>query len=89
MSRQVSSVTFLEDGSVVIVYMDPSSDVRNRGLVIQSHQIHIARGEGTKDYGDEIDDVDDAVKRLLDDALEDFLNTEAVGPGKPDDANVR
>lgn len=87
--RQISTVSFLEDGSVVIVYMDPSQDVRNRGLVIQSHQVHIARGQGTKDYADEIDDVDDALKRLLDDALEDWHNTEAVGPATANDANVR
>lgn len=77
--RVISSVTFMEDGSVVIVYMDPSSDVRNRGLVAVSHQAHIARG-GNQDYAQEIDDLNDAAVRLLNDALEDFDETEPVGP---------
>jgi hypothetical protein len=85
--RVVSSVQFIEDGSVVLVYMDPSSDVRNRGLVVQSHQIHIARGQDAKDYGDEIDMLVDAAKRLLDDALDDWESTEPVGPATDD--NVR
>jgi len=73
--RAVRSVEFLEDGSVLIVYMDPTTDVRNRNLLVHSHQLHVARGDTMKDYGDEIDDVTDAVKRLLDDALEDWNNT--------------
>lgn len=90
--RVVSTVTFMEDGSVVIVYLDPSSDVRNRGLLVQSHQLHIGRGDDAKDYGEEIDDLNDAIKRLLDDALDDFVNTPAqVGDelDEPDDDNER
>lgn len=75
----ISSVQFMEDGSVVILYMDPSGDVRNRGLVAMSRQLHISRG-GNQDYAQEIDDVNDAAMRLLVDALEDFDETEPVGP---------
>lgn len=76
--NQVSAVQFVEDGSVLVTYMDPGTDVRNRGLVIKTHQVHVKPGEGGKDYLDEIEDVRDAVKRLLRDALEDFDNTDPV-----------
>lgn len=82
--RVISSCTFMDDGSVVILYMDPSSDVRNKGLVAVSHQVHIARG-GDQDYAQEIDDLNDAALHLLDDALEDFDETEP----ETSDANGR
>lgn len=71
-TRVVSTVTFTEDGGIVINFMDPVGDVRNRDLLMMSHQILIGAGEGGRDYGDEIEEVRDAVDRLLTDALEDF-----------------
>lgn len=75
--RAVSSVLFLEDGGVVVQWMDERVDVKNRGLLVQSHQMQIDPGEGGKDYKDEIEDVRDAVARLLNDALDDFASTKS------------
>ena len=85
MKPTIGSVSFGEDGSVLITYMTMPTDVRNRGLLIGSHQIQISPGEAGKDYGDEIEDVRDAAGRLLADALEDFGNTEPFEPGSTDD----
>lgn len=74
----ISTVTFIEDGSVLVTYMDPTTDVRNRGLVIKTHQVRVLPGQGGKDYEDEIEDIRDAVKRLLKEALEDFDHTDPV-----------
>lgn len=74
----VASIAFSEEGAVLVSYMETTTGVRNRGLLVQSHQLQIAPGEGGTDYGDEIEDVRDAILRLLRDALEDFANTDAV-----------
>lgn len=75
----VQSLSFLEDGSVAVTYMDSTTDVRNRELLVMHHQLLIRPGTQGKDYLDEIEDVRDAVKRLLDDALEDWQTTTDVG----------
>lgn len=83
--RTVASVQFVEDGSMVVVYMDAARDVRNRELLVMSHQLHIMPGRpGGHDYEDEIEDVRDAVKKLLNDALEDF-----EAPVHPSDPSYR
>lgn len=69
---EVASVIFGDDGSVLVSYVDASTDVRNRGLLVKAHQLQISPGDGSKDYQDEIEDVRDAIMRLLHDALEDF-----------------
>ena len=74
----VASIAFSEEGAVLVSYMETSTGVRNRGLLVQTHQLQIAPGNGGADYGDEIEDVLDAILRLLRDALEDFATTEAV-----------
>lgn len=71
----IAGVSFLEDGSVIVTYMDAVQDQRNRGLLVANHQIQIHPGDDGRDYADEIEDVRDAVKRLLSDALQDFVNT--------------
>lgn len=81
----IASVSFQVDGSVIITYMDAVQDERNRGLLLANHQIQVFPGEDGKDYGDEIEDVRDAVKRLLADALSDFVET----PPASEDDNER
>jgi hypothetical protein len=87
----IRSVVFGED-IVEIVYMTPQ-DVRNGGLVMQSHVLGVSMAP---DYADEIEDVLDAIKRLVRDALEDFELTppvtptdvvapDVVEPGEPED----
>lgn len=76
--RVIASISFSEEGAVAITWMDVSTDVRNGGLLVASHQLLVNPGDGGKDYGDEIDAVRDAALGLLDDALEDFATTEAV-----------
>jgi hypothetical protein len=78
---EVGSITLSEDAqTVVITYMHATEDVRNRGLVSQTHQIAINRGQGGKDYGDEFDDLYEAINALLVDALEDFHGSPAYQP---------
>jgi hypothetical protein len=74
--RVISTITFMEDG-VLVVYMDPEVDVRNEGKLILTHQLHVS-GETSSDYGDEIEDLRDAARRLLSDALEDFDTTQGA-----------
>jgi hypothetical protein len=74
MSWVIASLVFTDEG-VLVTYMDPIGDVRNRGLLVRSMQMHIATGDGGKDYGEEIEDLKDAAGRLLVDALEDFQST--------------
>ena len=76
MALAVASVQFLDDGSVLVAYMDTATDVRNRGLLIETHQLQVKPGKGGRDYGDEIEDVREAAVRLLKDAMEDFANTD-------------
>ncbi len=79
MTIEVASVIFGEDGGVLVSFFQPTTDVRNRGLLVMARQLQIAPGEeGGADYRDEIEDVRDAVRRLLKDALEDFDTTDAV-----------
>lgn len=75
MTVVVASIVFSSEGPVLVTYMDEVQDIRNRGLLMQTHQIEIVPGEDGRDYGDEIQDVKDAVKQLLKDALEDFATT--------------
>lgn len=77
--RAVDSVSFTPDGGVVISFLDPATDVRNRGLLTMGHQLVIQPGEGGRDYGDEVEDLRDAVRRLLDDAMNDWATTTDVG----------
>ncbi len=81
----IASVAFQADGSVIVTYMDAVQDERNRGLLVANHQIQIHPGEDGRDYADEIEDVRDAVKRLLADALNDFVET----PPASEDDNER
>lgn len=67
----VSSLAFTEDGGVIINFMDVDADIRNTEKLMMSHQLLIGSSDG-RDYGDEIEDVRDAVNQLLADALEDF-----------------
>lgn len=69
--RVVSSVIFTEEGGVILNFMDTEADVRNAEKLMMSHQLLVGASDG-RDYGDEIEDVRDAVNRLLADALEDF-----------------
>ena len=80
MSVVVASIVFSSEGPVLVTYMDEVQDIRNRGLLVQTHQIEIAPGDDGRDYGDEIQDVKDAVMRLLKDALEDFATTPPSDP---------
>lgn len=76
MSLEVSTIQFAEDGSVLVTFMDTVEDIRNRGLVVQTHQVHVFPGKGGRDYGDEIEDIREAAKRLVKDAMDDFNHTE-------------
>lgn len=80
-SLVIASVSFQMDDSVIITYMDAVQDERNGGLLVANHQIQVHPGEGGRDYGDEIEDVRDAVKRLLADALNDFVATPPASAG--------
>lgn len=79
----INTIQFLDDGAVVLTYLDPATDVRNRELLLASHQLCIRPGRGGRDYLDEIEDVRDAARRLLDDALEDWATTTDVGAREP------
>lgn len=85
--KVVNSIQFLDDGSVVLQFMDLSSDVRNKELLVMSHQLLVRPGDGGRDYEDEIEDVRDAARRLLDDVMQDWLSTTDVGVQieEPDD----
>lgn len=80
-TRVVGSIAFSEEGPVLVSWMEPT-DVRNGGLLMMTKSMEIHPGEDGKDYGEEIEDVKDAIKRLLADALEDFEATAdiAVAP---------
>ena len=73
----VASIAFSEEGAVLVTYMETTTAVRNRGLLVMSQQLQISPGDGGADYGDEIEDVREAILRLLRDALSDFATTEA------------
>lgn len=77
--KVVNSIQFLDDGSVVLQFMDPATDVRNRELLVMGHQLLVRPGDGGRDYEDEIEDVRDAANRLLDDVMQDWLTTTDVG----------
>lgn len=88
-SLTIGAVNFTPEGDqVVISYMDLTNDVRNRGLLQQTHQIAVSRGVGTQDYAEEFDALHDAAMALLVDALEDFKASAAYESGSsqpPDD----
>lgn len=67
----IQGVQFIE-GGLLVNYMVPSADVRKGELLVMTHQLCVLRGSGHGDYGDEIDDVEEAVQALLRDALEDW-----------------
>lgn len=83
MARQlvVQGVQFVEDG-VLVTYMQPPTDVRNRELLVLSHQLLVVRG-GKDGYGDELDDLYEACQNFLADKLEDFLTSTDVGIHPP------
>lgn len=69
----IQGIQFIEGGEAILInYMIPAKDVRNRELLMMSHQLCVNRGDGGRDYGDEIDAVEDAALALLRDALEDW-----------------
>jgi hypothetical protein len=77
---QIGSITF--DGDrIAIDYVDPDNDLRNEGLVMQTHQLTVLRSPA---YADEIDALQEAALALLHDALDDYRDTEAVRP-KPEE----
>lgn len=80
----VSSVTFTGDGGVLLTYMELPDDVRNRGLLVGSHQLAISSGT-PQDYQTAIEDLRAAVTALLRDALEDFRSTDPYVEPSPED----
>ncbi len=72
--RQIGGVEF-DDDRIVITFMDPDQDIRNKGLVMQTHQIVVLRSPA---YADEIDALEEAAKELLEDAYGDFQDTDPV-----------
>ncbi len=84
--NQISQIAFTPDG-VVITYLDLATDVRNEGRLLAHHVLHIDASSG-RDYLDEVENLQEAAKALLADALEDFHNTEPWGqPALPGMAN--
>ncbi len=81
----VSSVAFTSDGGVLLTYMELPDDVRNRGLLVGSHQLAVSPGTA-QDYQVAIEELRDATTALLRDALDDFRSTEPyVEPGPEDE----
>lgn len=70
--RVVRSVTFNDD-CVEVMYLDMDVDIRNDGKLLMTRVVGI--DSMSPDYAEEIEDVKDAVRRLLDDALEDWRAT--------------
>lgn len=78
---QVGGVEF--DGDrLSITYLHPDSDIRNKGLVMQTHNLVVLRSPA---YDDLIEAVEDAVTALLNEALDDYHDTEAVTGPDPDE----
>lgn len=80
----VSSVVFTGDGGVLLTYMELPDDVRNRGLLVGSHQLAVAPGSA-QDYRTQIEALRADVTALLADALEDFRTTDPYRAPDPDD----
>lgn len=80
----ISSIDISED-RISIQFMQPS-DVRDRGKVVQAHQIEIDRRH--KQYRDGMDTLVEAAEDLLRDVLGDWPHKEPYVPSEPDDDEV-
>lgn len=77
----ISSIDISED-RISIQFMQPG-DVRDRGKVVQAHQIEIDRRH--KQYRDGMDALVEAAEDLLRDVLSDWPHKEPYVPSGPDD----
>lgn len=75
----ISGLVFIE-GGVEITYMLPT-DVRDRGRIVQAHQITITG----KTYRDGVNALKEAADDLLKDVLEDWPGMEEFKPAEPED----
>ncbi len=81
MQPAISGIVFIE-GGVEITWMSPD-DVRDRGRIVQAHQITITG----KTYRDGLETLREAAEDLLKDVLEDWPGMEpARSPREDDDA---
>lgn len=80
----ISSIDIGED-TISIQYMQPT-DVRDRGKVVQAHQIQINRRH--KQYRDGLEALVEAADDLLRDVLGDWPHKEPYVPTGPDDDEV-
>ncbi len=79
---QVSSINFEPDGSVAIHYMR-STDVRVGGHIAQQHVLFVSAGH--PDYREDCEALHRKVLRMLDNALEDYEDSEPFEPAEDND----
>lgn len=72
--RQIGHIEF-ETDRVIFTFMDVESDIRNKGLVMATHTLIVLRH---KAYEDEIAALEEAATELLEDAYDDYQNTDPV-----------
>ena len=77
----ISSID-ISDDAISIQYMTPG-DVRDKGKVVQAHQIQINRRH--KQYRDGMETLVEAAEDLLRDVLGDWEHKEPYVPSDPDD----
>lgn len=71
----IYAMEFTPDGGVAISYNELPTDVRNEGSLFVTHHLEIA---DCPDYREGIEAVQDALRELLRDALDDLTSTEPV-----------
>lgn len=76
----IRTLTFSQDGSVGIDFMEPLADIRENDLLMN----HVLFVPAEDEYDDEIDALRDAALYLLADALEDFRRMPPLTEAPPD-----
>jgi hypothetical protein len=79
--RIISQVAFDDEG-LTVQYIE-RSDIRVGGKVAIAKQVSISRSH--PDYGEDMDGVYRRVERLLDNALEDFADSEPYSPDEDEE----
>lgn len=76
----IRALTFSQDGSVGIDFMEPLADLRENDLLMN----HVLFVPAEDEYDDELDALRDAAQELLADALEDFRRMPPLTEAPPD-----
>lgn len=76
--RQITDIAFEPDGTVIIAFIG-ADDIRCEGAVAVRRQVRIAPSD---QYAPDVERLTARANALLNDALEDWGNSEAVPPEK-------